>query len=220
MAPSSQPPQEPARGLELRRFFYAIESDDGLAYDNSGFLKPDLVVDLLRPEDLLRFQCVLVTAPPWTGKTYVAKGIFNWLHRQGSAVIARGRVPESVRSALTPLEDFVSGDSLEPPWWQEWTVDTTNGVWIVDALDEGYERERGIPFKIVQMIQSLSCAQRERLRLIILSRDYDVVAVVQNELQPLYEGQHDAYKRLVLAPLDRVEANNLVGPRRSINNVV
>ena len=104
----------PSAGPELQRYFYALESESGLAFDDSGFLKPRLVRDLLAPQDLLLFKCVIVTAPPWTGKSYVAKGMATWLVRTGSAVTVAGADPSDVRTELTSLEAFVSGDALRP----------------------------------------------------------------------------------------------------------
>jgi len=153
-------------------------------------------------DQLLNYTCSLVLAPPWIGKSYVAKRIHGKLAAKG----------EPRYESLTALESYSRGDPFLPGWWDEWKKDRSIAVWIVDALDEGQQRDPSLCPKLLECLDHLALDQLDRLRLLILARDGDLRAVAPGFESDLLERLHDRLFIAELLPLDADNARSLIGP--------
>ena len=124
---------------------------------------------------------------------------------------------------LTCFEEGINVTQLLPPWWDQWksSLPSKPACWIIDGLDECELDNRGIPKRIVRAIAEVPAkSHRSKLRLIILSRDRDMLKEFEDELRPLYaELGSDGPLVLRMAPLDRDEAARMLGSRSEFDRV-
>lgn len=192
---------EAVEGLDTlpRRIF--LEGEREPIPDPDGFILP--IGTVLSPQDLLRQAAVLAVAPPWTGKTTVAKRI-------GDALKAYHFFE------LTCFEERERGARVEPSWWERWKACEDEAVWIVDGLDEDARKDRQ-SFKILQLLQGAEGA-RARLHLIALCRTNEIPDRFEKGLEDLYGAWSPDHplglRRLRLAGLDRETARTHVGQSR------
>jgi hypothetical protein len=159
---------------------------------------------MLTPNDLLEQAAVLAVAPPWTGKTTVAKGI--------SKALKAHRFSE-----LTCFEERERGAPVAPPWWEDWRASGDEAFWIVDGLDEDARKDKQ-SFKILQLIEGLPEEARARLHLITFCRTNEIPGWFENGLEELCGAWSPddplGLRRLRLVGLDRETARAHVGPSR------
>jgi hypothetical protein len=178
------------------------------ARDDLGFLDPARSSELYTPDDLLNHPAVLIKAQPWMGKTYLARRMQLWL---SSTPDAQGRFGRYFQ--LTCFEESVASYELLPPWWGEWASSPSAppACWVIDGLDECEQGQPGIWRRIFRAINELPDQNhRNKLRIMMLSRDRDWLKDLEKELRELYPGS-DAPLVLRLAPLDRQEATRMLG---------
>lgn len=170
--------------------------------DFDGFILP--VGTVLTPRDLLEQAAVLAFAPPWTGKTTVARGVFQ-------ALAAHPFL------ALTCFEACERGASVEPPWWETWRDSGDLAFWIVDAVDEDARKDKQ-SLRILQLLRDLPAEARARLRLSAFCRINEVPPWFEQGLEAVYgpwsPDRPHGLRRLRLAGLDRESARTHVGPGR------
>ena len=102
---------------------------------------------------------------------------------------------------------------LPPAWWRAWSQSATSSAacWIIDALDEGEERIGGVRERIIREIGQLSDAHRDRLRLLVLSRDREWLDEFWRDLGQAY-GLHHLLRlpQFRLAPLHQGAARQML----------
>lgn len=175
--------------------------------DEYGFIVKS--EDLLPVQQLLKGNLALVLAPPWTGKTFVAKALFRMLSMVDSGDLAK---TFGDRIHITPFEDFAMGEEYRPSWWQSWLGDSgAYACWIIDALDEGEFRSPGVSSSLCRCLSDLTPPQRTRLVIIIFGREAEVLPHVQSALIEAY-GEELVVAELL--PLDIESAREHLGDTR------
>lgn len=175
--------------------------------DDLGFLDIDHSPELFRAEHLLQDQAALIVGAPWLGKSTTARQLERWLRCQPADFRFGSRL------CLTALGVQGAERDLPPVWWEAWRQSATAfaACWIIDALDEGEERIGGVRERIIQEIGQLDEAHRDRLRLLIFSRDREWLDEFWGDLAQAYR-----LHRLLqlpefrLAPLDRGAAQRML----------
>jgi len=198
------------RGAGITRLFRV--RDDELPRetptDENGFVLP--FPGVLGVENLLCRKAVLVLAPPWTGKTHVAKAIDRQM-RFGGAV---GQPPGnwSPFCEVTLLEDQIAGRAILPDWWPKWQESHARAWWVIDALDEGERRTPGLCAEFLGAVKGLPSQARDRLTLIMFSRESS--AELPPKVLPLLrEIYADELLRVDLLGLDERNARAIAGER-------
>lgn len=174
-----------------------------LYQDDLGFLDAARSMPLLTAEQLLEVPVALVVAPQWMGKTHVARQMETWLREDG-------RFNRYLQ--LTSLEVSGAEYDVPPQWWDDWRNSSqgTNACWIIDSLDEGEQRHRGVCERIAGELNKLAPGRRADLRLVMLTRSRDWINKLVSDLQPLYASLNGDVL-YGLAPLDQQDAIDLLG---------
>ncbi len=205
-------PANPRTPIPTRRFTAHY------GHDELGFLDPVRSHSLLDIKGLLEHPAVLIKAQPWMGKSTFARRTHAWLSEDPEKKLRFGSFLE-----LTCFEEGINGTQLLPPWWDQWKSSLLSkpACWIIDGLDECELDNRGIPKRIVRAIEEVPAkSHRSKLRLIILSRDRDMLKEFNDELRPLYtELGSDGPLVLRMAPLDRDEAARMLSSRFEFDRV-
>jgi hypothetical protein len=175
--------------------------------NGDGFLDVDRSPELFRAEHLFADPVALIIAPPWMGKTYVAKRIEGDLRRLPKP---NGFGPNL---SLTELGLHGAERSLPPAWWQDWRMarPARPACWLVDALDEGEARLGGVSERILREVEALDGEHRAQLRLIIFTRQRDWLARFRVQLGEAYElGPFGAHPEFMLAPVHATAARAII----------
>ena len=100
-------------------------------HDRFGFVS--VFQDSSEVGDLFAFQLVLVVAPPWTGKSFVAKQLDGHFRQHIEA--SSKDAPFGAFFHLTNFERGMPVNAV-PDWWDAWRESELRACWIVDAIDE------------------------------------------------------------------------------------
>jgi hypothetical protein len=178
--------------------------------DRYGFVRHSQ--DALEADDLFSNQLVLVVAPPWTGKSFVAKQLEAHF-RQHMANVT-DHAPFGTFFHLTNFERHVPEDAF-PAWWGDWRRCESRACWLVDAVDEdAKDHSRGAQ-RVLGLVSGLTSHERARLCLLIFARENEVPKKVGQWLREIYgdpgKGADSAFERVRLAPLDFDSAQDFVG---------
>jgi len=130
--------------------------------DEYGFLAPDFAESSARVDELFALQAVLIVAPPWAGKTFLAKQLISHFreHQDNPDDLA----PFGKYFHDTLFERGGMGVEVMPSWWDEWRRSKKRACWIVDAVDEDERRGFGQFMKILDTIDGLPDEQRSTRR--------------------------------------------------------
>jgi len=196
---------EAVEGLDAlpRRIF--LEGERRPETDSDGFVRPS--EESLRAEDLLACAAVLAAAPPWTGKSFVAKQLEASL--RGGACDGTFCCPEFVER--TCFEEPTP--RLAPHWWNRWKDGDQRACWIVDAIDEDARRGRDQVHHILELIGELQESSRARLCSIFFVRISEIPKAFDDKIGQLFGGR---LKRVRLVGLDREAAKTLVGAEQFV----
>jgi hypothetical protein len=200
---NSQADVSEARASRVTRLF----SGDRSRWDELGFLDVEQSPHLYRAEHLFEEPAALIIGVPWLGKTTTARQLSSWLTRQPEGLMFGDRL------CLTEFGRHGDERNFPPPWWEDWraTAPATSACWIVDALDEGEERIGRIREAILSAIGNLDEAHRERLRLLVFSRQRDWLAEFRVALGLAYGlGPYRELPQFYLAPLHQEAARELL----------
>jgi hypothetical protein len=128
-------------------------------------------------ERLLQRACSLVLAPPWVGKSFVARQIADSLR---PATDGEGGNPDQTPYLFhrSDLDERMLGEPFEPPWWCRWRESDRQAIWVIDALEVGQRRELSLCPRLLGLVEELGPERWERLRLVAFARE--------GELQQLY----------------------------------
>lgn len=168
--------------------------------DEHGFVERSAAT--LTVEDLFEVSAALVVGPPFLGKTTVAKAIHHRLQQETS-----GGDKAVARLFHSWLEDLGTGRPFPPPEWKAWKSSTDRAFWLIDALDEGEHRYRGLSQDLLETLGNLSAAERQRLRLIVFCRGSEVPEKFRGGLEEIYG---DELAELELLPVSRRSAKAIV----------
>ncbi|MHC4407097.1 MAG: hypothetical protein ACYTG0_46385, partial [Planctomycetota bacterium] len=206
------------RTLPYRRF---VDPDAELALDEQGFLAADsnAMTDLVH--ELFGFQAVLIIAPPWGGKTFVAKQLRN--HFRENKTVLTSEAPFGQYFHATLFEEQAAGGLVLPDWWDEWQRVDTPACWIVDAIDEDARSEQNQIHAILDAVERLHKRQWARLSLLIFSRENEVPPKVEERLEAIYRDPSgklsSPYVVRRLAPPDADTAMGIAGGREAFERV-
>jgi len=176
-------------------------------WNELGFLDVDQSPEVYRAEHLFQEPVALIIGAPWLGKTTTARQLRRWLDVQPPGLAFRGRL------CLTEFGRYGAELTLPPTWWEQWeqASPASPACWIIDALDEGEERLGGIRERILQLITDLDGDHRGRLRLLILSRQREWLAVFRTSLGEAYDlGPMWEVPEFHLAPLHEDAAREML----------
>lgn len=184
-------------------------------YDDHGFVIPS--PSALKPNELFTINVSLISAPAWTGKTYVADLLIDHLSRE-----TKNRGPFGSRIQRT---NFARNQPLyiKPEWWQRWKSSSKRACWIIDSVDEDERRGRNGQKVLYDLLESLNNTQRARLCLIIFVRENELSAAFLEDLTKLFgkpseDGVGD-FRRLTLTLLSEEEARNVVENAAAMDRV-
>lgn len=192
-----------------RRFIATLEPP----LDEYGFLAPDLAENSACVDEFFALQAVLIVAPPWAGKTFLARQLISHFreHQDSPGDLA----PFGKYFFGTLFEQGGMGVEAMPPWWDEWRRSTARACWIVDAVDEDERRGFRQFMAILDAIDELSAEERSRLTLLVLSRENEVPPDAKARLNEIYGDPSGElprpYIRRLLAPPDADTARAIVG---------
>jgi len=158
--------------------------------DELGFLDIGRTPRVGDVPSLLEYPASWVTAPPWLGKSTVARSLFGWLTTSPEAL---GGVGDQV--TLTELGRPGAERDVPPMWWQGWlrAGGSTPAVWILDGLDEAADLNERLLSAFLAPLEHLTTDQRGQLRLVIFSRVHPGLANVRGKLlkwYPPYSGRN------------------------------
>lgn len=178
--------------------------------DEQGFVLPLPAEEALDAADLLRQRAALVVAPPWTGKTFVAKG----LH---AALRSRPDLPPGFGGFCfrTCFETLGRESPVKPLWWDNWAAGDRRACWIVDAVDEDERSGDRRIDEVLSLLEELPEEARSRLHVLFFCRESEVPPAFLERAGRLFGDWSPSYpgglRRLRLAGLDRESARALAG---------
>lgn len=178
--------------------------------DGHGFLSEEFSATAQRIDSLFDRRAVLLVAPPWSGKTFLASGLHRYLS-DAAGDKERSRFAKNVHCTLFEMEGL--GAPLEPDWWSGWQAGNGRACWIVDALDEDARGRLKQMHEILKRIEALHSATRKRLLLLMLSRENEVPPDIDKRLRKIYastDNQDGDFLTLRLAPVDAHIAEEIV----------
>lgn len=175
--------------------------------DELGFLDLGRTPAVTEVATLGNFPATLITAPPWLGKTTVARGLYDWL--RGSTT-AFGEL--AGRVTLTELGH--PEREVPPAWWGRWLTESAKpAAWILDGLDEGADLNDRLLTSVQTVSEAVPDSHRKLLRLVMLTREHTQLGELRDNLRELYPSYPGPRLReLALARVDRNYAEILVGP--------
>jgi hypothetical protein len=199
----------PGPSVVLRRVLTEANADVERR-DGFGFLDRGRTPRVVEVAGLSGFPATWVTAPPWLGKTTVARGLHSWL-RSGPTPF--GELDE--RLTLTELGQPGADRDIPPVWWGRWLNEPEErpAAWIIDAVDEGADQDERLPNAVLTLLERLSDRRRTCLRLVLFSRPHSQLGEFRRGLRELYPPYTDRVLReFTLARVDRGTAESIVGP--------
>jgi hypothetical protein len=198
---------EGGKTLPTRRL---IRIDVRPAFDEHGFLAEEFCAAAPRVDSLFDRHAVLVVAPPWSGKTYLAGQLYRYLSDTAEGP-DRSLFGRNVHATLFEQQ----GAATDPPWWAAWQDGTDRACWIVDALDEDARGRLKQMHGILDRIEALPNPTRDRLLLLMLARENEMPEDIRSRVEKTYgkPGGGDDGKFLILrlAPVDASIAKQIVG---------
>lgn len=200
-----------SKTLPKRRF---IDRENKPPLDEHGFLSEHFLSSSVSVKDLFAYKAVLIIAPPWAGKTFLAKQ----LDHHFSENVDR-RTPDAPFGSYfhsTFFERHGLGSNIMPEWWKEWRRGSERACWIVDAFDEDARRQGRQAHIILDEIERLGDDKRNRLLLLMSSRENEIPAEMEDRIDEIYGPFHDddglrGFRVLRLTPLDASIARDIVG---------
>ncbi len=200
----------------VRRF---LHPEAEIQLDEHGFLSDASLATSHSIRDLLRQSPVLITAPPWYGKSHVAAQLDAFLRdvQDSDADVSFGKF-----FLLTAFETHGIAEPVRPDWWDEWKRSAEMACWIVDAIDEDVRSGHKRTHEILNILSDLTTAQRERLRVLLFCRDNERDPKIESRIQQIFEPSDSADRCLHhvnLAPLDANSARDLVGSESRFRRV-
>ncbi|HKQ49698.1 MAG TPA: hypothetical protein VJZ71_16615 [Phycisphaerae bacterium] len=194
--------------LPRRRF---CSPDVSTARDEYGFLSERESQNTLGVEDILGQKATLVVAPPWMGKTFLAKRLRERLRREQECPNGEGF---GKYFCATFFEEGGLRHPFTPDWWESWQTGKTRACWIVDAIDEDFQRGEKASFTILEEIEKLTDSARERLCAIFFCRENELPKQIHEKLREIYDRRINAgpgIELLRLAPLTASAAAEIAG---------
>ncbi|MDB5329589.1 MAG: NTPase family-like protein [Phycisphaerales bacterium] len=172
-------------------------------------------------EEVLGLEVALVTAPPWTGKSFVARQLEAFLRIQAKKPATH--LEFGAFFHLTSFERHHGGLGLVPAWWKQWKELGGPGCWILDAVDEDERLHHGGAQQALDEVEQLEPEQRARLHLLLFARTNEIPRKIVERLQVIY-GEWDAdlgrgLRRLQLAPFDARGAREFLGNAEEFRRV-
>ena len=197
--------------IPQRRFLPAEAASREDFLDEHGFLSARGRQLTMGIADLFEFRAVLVVAPPWFGKSHVAKQLRD--HLLGNTESRSSENPFGQFCHAVMFQRFGIVAAVEPTWWAEWKADGQRACWIVDAIDDDARREDKRVHEILDLVEQLAEAERKRLLLLMFCRENEQPPEVLERLGELYaiERDRDSLLTVRLAPPDSEEAARIAG---------
>lgn len=190
--------------------------------DELGFLSQSEASPSWSISDLLERSPVLILAPPWTGKSYVAKQFEEHLRRiQDNAPT---HLPFGHYFMLVNFEQRGASESVSPSWWDAWREGGDQACLIIDAIDEdcrplGHRNT----YAILRQIEQLDMSQRARLTVLIFCRENERVDDVEKQFKQLYPATaarwQPGLEMVRLAHLTADEAKQVAGSADAFQRV-
>lgn len=198
---------------------YLIPAESCLDRDEHGFF---VAADRARRlSDFFSEQAVLVTAPPWMGKSFVARQLQS--HFRANISGEMSDAPFGRLHHLTSFERYGGDADALPEWWEEWVAGDERACWIVDALDEDARSGGKASHRLLNHVEELTPEQRSRLLLLLFARENEVPPKIRERLSELYppagEGAEPGWFVTQLAPLDAAAAADFLGRDGSFQRV-
>src|SRR6476661_4067394 len=183
--------------------------------DAYGFVQPMVSDEVLSAKDLLKLGATLITAPPWTGKSFVAEEIFSALKQ-----VAPAPPPEiprfDDRCHLTSFEKVGRVSRIEPDWWAVWEKGAKQACWLIDAIDEDERRQERQVLRALEHIEHLSEAARSRLHVLFFARENETPPHFVKKVEEIWPG---TLRKVRLASLDRTNAARYVGSEAKLEHI-
>ena len=178
--------------------------------DEFGFLDCDRSPQLFHIDEILSEPLAWVLGSPWLGKTTVAECVQTWLRSDADGLGGIGN-----RVALTKLGAAGVERDLPPLWWREWlsAEQPQRAVWLVDAVDEGLDRNAHAFELILQVLGQTGFEHLRELRLILFSRPSSELGDFRKRLDGCFGGvlSRTESPRFWLTRLSRSAAEKLIG---------
>jgi hypothetical protein len=176
--------------------------------DELGFLDRGRTPRIIEVAALSTFPAAWIEAPPWLGKSTVARGLFEWLRTSPKAFGGvMGRV------ALTELGRPGVEHHIPPTWWDSWSNDpAAPAVWVLDGLDEAADRNDRSMSIVISSLDCLPETHLGLLRLAMFTRPHTGLSGLHDQLRSLYPRfTGRSLREFTLARVDRRVAESLVG---------
>lgn len=176
-------------------------------YDHLGFVQRFASDEIISAKNLTDTLATLVFAPPWTGKTFVAKQLYKALKHY----------PESPFGSYCQITFFEAGRNTEivPSWWEPWLRGASHACWIIDAIDEDERRGDRQIYRILELVEQLSVVQRSRLHILFFARENEIPESFEAQLTDIFGNWSTrgdtGPRKLRLAGLDRESARYFLG---------
>ena len=185
----------------ITRTFRHAASDNSPQTDEYGFISPS--PSSLTIDQVLSKGAIVVRGQPWIGKSFVAEEIYKQREALG--------LGEHVW--LLQLADHSSGRSLVPGGWNDWlAAPGRRACLVVDSVDEGESIQRNIYTEIIKLLEDSgkeTC--RERLKIVVFVREAEIPQRLSKLCEFLDTQYGQSFADVELLPLDRENAERVVG---------
>ncbi len=197
--------------IPQRRFLSADVASREDVLDEHGFLSARGRQLTIGIAELFEFRAVLVVAPPWFGKTHVARQLRDHLKVNTEARSSENPFGKFCHTVM--FERFGSGPIVGPTWWEEWKTGGHRACWLIDAIDDDARCKEKRVHEILDLVERLDEAERNRLLLLMFCRENEQPPEVLEHLGELYPIDRGVGTLLTvrLAPPDREEAAIIAG---------
>lgn len=195
------------RGREILGQSVELEQEDGFSVP-SRFL-------LTMSEMLAEYRAILITSRPWMGKTVVSEQLENHLIRMREKLGHPENFGEYIKR--TPFEQYSPRDPILPEWWDPWQKGHDRACWIIDALEEGHNREPNICDHLMNKLRELNTTALKRLHLVMFAREAELPPGVKEGLDSLF-GKEFLFAELL--PLNKKNAISVVGGEEKLNHAI